>query len=82
MGIAEQHEVSAAEEACHDGKLIGRVVLHLVDHDVARIGVAKAGDGHVQVQPCADGQVLHAEQTHADAVDAQPLIALDGQHRA
>ena len=82
MGVAQQHEVSAAEEARHDGKLIGRVVLYLVNHDVARIGVAKAGDGHVQVQPCADGQVLHAEQAHADAVDAQPLIALDGQHRA
>ena len=55
MGVAEQHEVSTAEEARHDGKLIGRVVLHLVDHDVARIRIAQAGDGHVQVQPCAHG---------------------------
>lgn len=38
MGVAQQHEVSAAEEARHDGKLIGRVVLYLVNHDVARIG--------------------------------------------
>ena len=55
MGVAQQHEVCAAEKAGHDCQLVGRIVLHLVDHDVARIRIAQAGDGHVQVQPCAHG---------------------------
>ena len=37
--IAEQHEVRTGEESREDCELGNRVILHLVDHDVACVGV-------------------------------------------
>ena len=49
--VAEQHEVGAGEEPGENGELGNRVVLHLVDHDVARVGVRKPRARDLQVEP-------------------------------
>ena len=68
----------ASEEAREHRELVGGIILRLVDHHVLRVGVAQSRHRHVQIQPRACRQVLHAEQAHADAIDAQPFIAFDG----
>ena len=71
----------APEVAREHGQLGGGVVLHLVDHHVLRIRVAKARERHLQVEPLEGRKAVRTEQAHADAVDAQPVVVVHGGER-
>ena len=64
----------ATEEAREHGELGRRIILHFVDHHVFRVGVAQAGDGHLQIEPFQRREALFAQKTHADAIDAKPRV--------
>ena len=49
--VAEQHEMRAGEEPGENCELGNRVVLHLIDHDVARVGVREPRARNLQVEP-------------------------------
>ena len=70
--VAQHEEVGAAEVACQHHELGERVVLNLVDHHEARVGVAAAGHKKTQVEPLARTHALGAEHAHGDAVEPQP----------
>ena len=75
--VAQQHEVGAREVARKHHELRHGVVLHLVHHHVARGLLATAHHQQLEVDPLGCRERALAQHTHADAVDAQPVAALD-----
>ncbi len=70
--VSQHEEVGAAEVARQHHELGERVVLHLVDHHEARVGVAAAGHKEAQVEPLARAHALGAQHAHGDAVEPKP----------
>ena len=58
-------------------ELRGAVILHLVDHDVARMAHATTDERELEVQPFDGAQVFRAGQAHANRIQAQPVPLLD-----
>ncbi len=77
VGVAQQQEVGPREVAREHGELRGRVVLHLVDHDEARVVGAVAADEELEVEPLGGAQARSSAHALADAVEAQPREVLD-----
>ena len=78
VGVAEQKEVGIVEVACQNHELSRRVVLNLVDHDIARTAFAAACKGELEIEPFGAVERLLLEHAHTYPVDAQPIAALDG----
>ena len=81
FGSPSSKKFARSEVARQHGQLGGGVVLHLVDHHVLGVRVAKARERHLQVEPLDRREAVRAEQAHADAVDAQPVVVLHGGER-
>ena len=77
MLVAQQHEVGAREVARQHHELRHGVVLHLVHHHVARGLLATVHHQQLEVDPLGRRERALAQHAHADAVDAQPVAALD-----
>ena len=79
MLVAQKQEVSPAEVAVptQHHELRQRVILHLVDHDEARITVGVARKQKAQVHPFERGKVGPAGDAGANARDVQPREVVD-----
>ena len=69
--------MGTGEEPGENCELGNRVVLHLVDHDVARVGVREPRARDLQVEPRRGRQAFRADQAASQVVHVQPFVARD-----
>ena len=75
--VSQQHKAGAGVVFFQYHQLGGRIVLHLIDHDVLCAQVFLAGEQHFQIEPLQIGELFRTQQPASDAVDVQPLAGVD-----